>query len=147
LRRAAGAYFGKTGKGWCFGFKLHLLRHLEGRIVNRILTPGNWDDRAAWRPLGQAVEGAITWGELGYPGRQRAEECAEEAEMFVFTRADAPAQQRLLTQVREVIETTFSQWWYQLGERVFSRSWPGLWHTIRLKVIHDHLCHAGVLST
>jgi IS5 family transposase len=147
LLREAGAYFGKTGKGWFFGFKLHVLRHIEGRIVNLILTPGNWDDREALLPLVQGVDGGITLGDLGYQGRQRAEECAEEADMFVFTRAEAPAQQLLLTQVREVIETTFSQLWYQFVDRVFSRSWQGLWHTIQLKVIHYNLCQAGVLST
>jgi transposase len=146
LLREAGAYFGKTSKGWFFGFKLHVLRHIEGRIVNLILTPGNWDDREALLPLVQGVAGGITLGDLGYQGRQRAEECAVEADMFVFTRADAPAQQRLLTQVREVIETTFSQLWYKFVDQVFSRSWQGLWNVIQLKVIHYNLCHAGVLS-
>src|SRR3954471_14441769 len=46
LLREEGAYGGKTSKGWFFGFKLHVLRHIDGRIVNLILTPGNWDDRA-----------------------------------------------------------------------------------------------------
>jgi DDE family transposase len=38
--RDEGAYFGKTSKGWFFGFKLHLLRHIDGRVLNIILTPG-----------------------------------------------------------------------------------------------------------
>lgn len=125
---------------------MHVLRPIEGRIVNLILTPGNGDDREALLPLVQGVAGGITLGDLGYQGRQRAEECAVEADMFVFTRADAPAQQRLLTQVREVIETTFSQLWYKFVDQVFSRSWQGLWNVIQLKVIHYNLCHAGVLS-
>jgi hypothetical protein len=29
---------------------------------------------------------------------------------------------------------------------VFSRSWRGLWNTVQLKVLHYHLCQAGVLS-
>src|SRR3982751_548006 len=107
LLREEGAYWGKTSKGWFFGFKLHVLRHIDGRMVNLILTPGNWDDREVLLPLGQGVAGGITLGDLGYQGRQRAEECAAEADMFVFTRAEAPAQQVLLTQVREAIETTF----------------------------------------
>src|SRR3982750_4861838 len=41
LLREDGAYWGKTSKGWFFGFKLHVLRHIEGRIVNLVLTPGN----------------------------------------------------------------------------------------------------------
>jgi hypothetical protein len=46
LLRQEGAYWGKTSKGWFFGFKLHGLRHIAGRIVNVALTPGNWDERA-----------------------------------------------------------------------------------------------------
>jgi hypothetical protein len=47
--RDEGAYFGKTKKGWFFGFKLHAVRHASGRVVNLILTPGDWDDRARRR--------------------------------------------------------------------------------------------------
>ena len=46
LLREEGAYWGKTSQGWFFGFKLHVLRHIDGRMVNLVLTPGHWDDRA-----------------------------------------------------------------------------------------------------
>jgi hypothetical protein len=144
--REDGAYWGKTSKGWFFGFKLHILRHIDGRIVNVVLTPGNWDDRAPALTLLQAVNGGVTLGDLGYRGQQRAAEWAEEAEMLVFTRADAPEKKGLLAQVRQAIETSFSQLWYKFLDRVFSRSWRGLWNTIQLKLIHYNLCQAGVLS-
>jgi hypothetical protein len=146
LLREDGAYWGKTSKGWFFGFKLHVLRHIDGRIVNLVLTPGNGDDRAPVLALLEGVDGGITWGDLGYRGKQRAEEGAEEAEMLVLTRADAPEQKFLLAQVRQAIETSFSQLWYQFLDRVFSRSWRGLWNTVQLKVIYYNLRHAGVLS-
>jgi Transposase DDE domain len=146
LLREDGAYWGKTSKGWFFGFKLHLLRHIDGRIVNLVLTPGNWDDRAPVLTLLDGVDGGITWGDLGYRGKQRVEEWAEEAEMLVLTRADAPEQKFLLTQGRQAIETSLSQLWYKFLDRVFSRSWRGLWNTVQLKVLHYNLRHAGVLS-
>jgi IS5 family transposase len=146
LLREDGAYWGKTSKGWFFGFKLHVLRHIDGRIVNLILTPGNWDDRAPVLALLDGVEGGVTLGDLGYRGQQRAEEWAEEAGMLVLTRADAPEKKYLLAQVRQAIETSFSQLWYKFLDRVFSRSWRGLWNTVQLKVIHYNLCQAGVLS-
>ena len=146
LLREDGAYWGKTSKGWFFGFKLHVLRPIEGRIVNVVLTPGNWDDRAPVLTLLEGVDGGVTLGDLGYRGRQRAEEWAEEAEMLVLTRADAPQQKFLLAQVRQAIETSFSQLWYKFVDRVFSRSWRGLWNTVQLKVLYYNLCHAGVLS-
>lgn len=40
LLRNDGAYFGKTSKGWFFGFKLHVLA-AEKKICGFILTPGN----------------------------------------------------------------------------------------------------------
>src|SRR5205085_1437585 len=45
LRREDGAYWGQTSKGWFFGFQLPVLRHIDGRMVNLVLTPGNGDDR------------------------------------------------------------------------------------------------------
>jgi Transposase DDE domain len=62
LRRADGAYWGKTSQGWFFGFQLHVLRHIDGRIVNLILTPGNGDDRAPVLALRDGVEGGSRWG-------------------------------------------------------------------------------------
>ena len=146
LLREDGAYWGKTSKGWFFGFKLHVLRHIDGRIVNMILTPGNWDDRAPVFALLEGVEGGVTLGDLGYRGKQRAEEWAEETGMLVLTRAEAPEQKYLLAQVRQAIETSFSQLWYKFIDRIFSRSWRGLWNTVQLKVIHYNLCQAGALS-
>ncbi len=146
LLREDGAYGGKTSKGWFFGCKLHVLQPIEGRMVNLVLTPGNWDDRAPVLTLLEGVEGGITWGDLGYRGQQRAEEWATEADRLVLTRADAPEQKFLLAQVRPAIETSFSQLWYKFVDRVFSRSWRGLWNTIQLKVLPYNLRHAGVLS-
>jgi hypothetical protein len=96
--------------------------------------------------LREGVDGGVTWRDLGDRGRQRAEEGAEEAAMRVFTRAAAPEQKGLLAQVRQAIETSLSQLWYRFIDRIFSRSWQGLWNTVQLKVIHYNLCQAGVLS-
>ena len=146
LLREEGAYWGKTSKGWFFGFKLHVLRHIAGRIVNVVLTPGNWDDRAPALTLLLGVNGGVTLGDLGYRGQQRAAEWAAEADMFVLTRAEAPEKKYLLAQGRQAIETSFSQLWYRFLDRVFSRSWRGLWNTVQLKLIHYNLRHAGLLS-
>src|SRR3954465_10553376 len=146
LLREDGAYWGKTSKGWFFGFKLHALRHINGRIVNLILTPGNWDDRAPVLALLEGVEGGVTLGDLGYRGKQRAEEWGEEVGMLVLTGADAPEKKFLLAQVRQAIETSFSQLWYKFLDRIFSRSCRGLWNTVQLKLIHYNLRHAGLLS-
>ena len=144
--REEGAYFGKTSKGWFFGFKLHLLRHIDGRVLNILLTPGNWDDRTAALALVQGVAGGVTLGDLGYRGDECVTELAEEGDMLLITRDQAPAHRFVLSQVRQQIETTFSQLWWKFIDRVFSRSWTGLWNTLQLKVLYYNLCHAGILS-
>jgi transposase len=146
LLRDEGAYFGKSSKGWFFGFKLHLLRHIDGRVLNIILTPGNCDDRIPVLALVQAVDGGVTLGDLGYRGPECAAALAEEAEMLLITRDRAPAHRFVLSQVRQQVETTFSLLWRKFVDRVFSRSWSGLWNTLQLKVLYYNLRHAGVLS-
>jgi transposase len=145
LLREDGARFGKTSKGWFFGFKLHAVRHIAGRVMNIILTPANWDDRDPAPALQEGVDGGVTIGDLGYRGPDCAASLAE-AEMLLITRADAPDRKFLLSQVRQGVETMFSQWWHQFIDRVFSRSWNGLWNTLKLKVLHYNLVHAGVVS-
>jgi hypothetical protein len=146
LLRDAGAYFGKSSKGWFFGFKLPLLRHIDGRVLNIIRTPGNCDDRIPVLALVQAVDGGVTWGDLGYRGPECAADVAEEADMLLLTHDQAPAHRFVLSQVRQRVETTFSQLCRKFVDRVFSRSWSGLWNTLQLKVLSYNLRHAGVLS-
>jgi transposase len=146
LLREEGAYFGKTSKGGFFGFKLHLLRHVQGRVLNVLLTPGNWDDRSAALALVQSVDGGVTIGDLGYRGPDCAADLADEAEMLLITRDQAPAHRFVLSRVRQQIETTFSQLWWKFVDRVFSRSWSGLWNTLQLKILYYNLRHAGILS-
>ena len=70
----------------------------------------------------------------------------DECETLLITRDDSRQHKFLLSQVRQGIETMFSQWWHRFIDRVFSRSWRGLWNTLKLKVLHYNLVHAGVLS-
>jgi transposase len=146
LLREDGARFGKTSKGWFFGFKLHALRHISGRVMSLLLTPANCDDREPAPALTDGADGGVVIGDLGYRGPDCAEALADEAEVLLLTRADAPDHKFLLSQVRQGVETMFSQWWHQFIDRVFSRSWEGLWNSIKLKVLRYNLVHAGVLS-
>ena len=44
------------------------------------------------------------------------------------------------------METSSSQLWYKLIDRLFSRSRRRLGNTVPLKITPDNLCQAGVLS-
>jgi len=146
LLRDEGAYFGKSSAGWFFGFKLHTLRDINGCIVDAMLTAGNLDDRGPASELAEAVEGGILLADLGYEGPQLAELLAEQSEMLLITRRDVPEQRELHSSVRQGIETLFSQLWHKFIDRVFSRSWRGLWNTIKLKLLSYNLRHCGIVS-
>jgi hypothetical protein len=146
LLRDDGARFGKSSKGWFFGFKLHALRHITGRFLNLVLLPANCDDREPLLALCESSDGGVLLGDLGYRGKPAAELMAQEAEVLLITRHDAPERKFLLSQVRQAIETSFSQLWHQFIDRVFSRSWNGLWNTIKLKVLFYNIRHAGMVS-
>ena len=146
LLREDGAYFGKTKKGWFFGFKLHVIVNRLGRMVGAILTPANTGDRDPALALAWSVDGGLCLADLGYRGEQVRELLMEEADLLLLTPADAKEQRALLSSIRERVETTFSQLWSRFVDCVYSRSWNGLWNTIKLKMLHLNLCEAGMIS-
>ena len=146
LLREDGAYFGKTSKGWFFGFKLHLLTDLSGHIIGAVLTLGNWTDREVAPALAEFVEGGVAIGDLGYRGEELAALLAEETGLLLLTRAEVKEHRALLASVRARVETTFSQLWNQFIDRIYSRSWHGLWNTVKLKMLYFNLLRAGIIT-
>jgi hypothetical protein len=150
LLREDGAYFGKGSTGWFFGFKLHVLAHHTGSIVSAVLTPGNHSERDVALALSLSVDGGVVLADLGYTGGELAQTLAEEADLLLITPADAGekgSERRVLhSSVRERVESTFSGLWDRFVDRVLSRSWQGLWSTIKLKMLHYNLCQAGVIT-
>jgi hypothetical protein len=148
LLREEGSAFGKNSTGWFFGFKLHALVHESGTVLCALLSGGDWNDRACGLALGWASNGGIVLADLGYRSAPLRQELAEEADLLLLTPADATgAQRRLLSSVRQRIETSFSELWSRFIDRVFSRSFEGLWSTIKLKLLHYNLCHAGLIPS
>jgi hypothetical protein len=145
LLREDGAYFGKNSVGWYFGFKLHALIHHTGAVLAVILTPANWSDQEVALALAASVQGGVGFGDHGYQGRERAEALLAEAQLLLITPQTAGKKRALVSSLRERIETSFSALWNRFVDRVFSRSWEGLWNTIKLKVLHFNLCQAGLL--
>lgn len=146
LLREDGAYFGKSSAGWFFGFKLHVLLSPAGQLRNAVLTPANWPDQDVALALGSAVEGGTVVGDLAYRSPELSQALVEELGLLMLTPADAPGRRNTISRVRERVETYFSQLWRAFIDRVYSRSWRGLWNTIELKLIHYNLRHAGLLS-
>ena len=148
LLREEGAYFGKNSVGWFFGFKLHVLIHTSGVILAAVLTPANWPDQDVAVALGYAVAGGIGLADVAYQGPAVGDQLAEDAALRLLTPAVAAKgtfHRRLISRVRERIETAFSGLWSQFADRVFSRSWEGLWSTLKLKLLFRNLTQAGLL--
>jgi transposase len=150
LLREDGAYFAKGTAGWFFGFKLHVLAHHTGLVIAALLTPANCNDRDGALALAWSCEGGIALADLGYRSAPLWEELYTQADLVLLTPADAGTDRRLRAQIsslRQQIETTFSQLWHRFADRVFSRSWNGLWNTLKLKLLHFNLCRVGLLPT
>ena len=145
LLREDGAYFGKNKAGWYFGFKLHVIVHHTGAVLGAILTPANCDDRDPALALALSVPGGVALGDLGYSGPEIAQTLLEEAELLLITRKVASERRVLISSVRQRVETTFSGLWSHFVDRVYSRSWNGLWNAIRLKLAYFNLCQAGII--
>lgn len=147
LLREAGAWFSKSTKGWFFGFKLHAIVNQQGLLVGALLTPANTDDRDPALALAWSTAGGLALADLGYRSEELRELLAAEAELLLLTPADAPKPQRaLLSSLRERVETSFSQLWSRFVDLIYSRSWNGLWNTIKLKMLHFNLCQAGLIT-
>lgn len=149
LLRDEGAYFGKSSKGWFFGFKLHVLTTRTGKIIAAVLTNANVDDREGARLLvGYLEEGSLCLADLGYRGAGFQLELFEEEGVLILTRADIedPELKKLHSQIRNRVETTFGQLWSRFTDRVYSRSWLGLWNTLLLKMLDCKLCQTNILS-
>ena len=113
--------------------------------MSAILTPANWQDRAVAPALGQALDGGIAVGDLGYRSAPLTAQLAEEDEVLLLTPADAGARRMIVSRVRQRIETSCSALWHRFVDRVFSRSFTGLWTAIKLKMLHFNLCHAALI--
>ena len=147
LLREDGAYFGKNSCGWYFGFKLHVIAHHTGTIFCAFLTPANTPDQDAALALAQATDGGTLLADRAYQTNELQTQFGEQADLLLITPKNCgEANRALISSLRERVETTFSQLHDRFVDRVYSRSFHGLWNTVKLKVLHLNFCHAGLLT-
>lgn len=139
LMREDGAYFGKTSKGWFFGFKLHALMTVDKKVCQLILTPGNYADQTVAEALTEFLNGSLAIGDLAYRGEKLQNQVWEENGCLLITKQDAKQRGYRLPPIRQRIEAGFSIMWHHFIDRIFSRSWLGLWNTLLLKVLYFNL--------
>ena len=148
LLRDEGAYFGKSTTGWFFGFKLHLMIHQGGTILCGFLAPANWHDRDVAAALAWSVDGGTVLADRAYQINELSDWLAEEADLLLITPQNCGESYRpLVSSLRERVETVFSQLCDRFVDRVRSRSFHGLWNSIKLKMLHLNLCQTGLVPS
>lgn len=145
LLREDGAYFGRNCYGWYFGFKLHVTIHHTGAVLTAVLTPANWNDRDAALAMALSLPGGIGLADAGYRSSPLARALLQDTQLLLITPADGGKRKTLISSIREHVETTFSSLWARFVDRIYSRSWEGLWSTIKLKLLYFNLCQAGLI--
>jgi len=79
------ADWGKTGKGWFYGLKLHLIADLDGRLLAVRFTSGNADDRSVVLDLAQDINGIFV-GDAGYLSADLGKQFYREYERILLTK-------------------------------------------------------------
>lgn len=96
------ASWGKTGKGWFYGLKLHFTANLKRRILALAFTSGNVDDRAVTVKLNKGLFGIFV-ADAGYVSEKLAREFYIENKRILFVKPRANMKK---------LATEFQTWLY-----------------------------------
>jgi hypothetical protein len=108
------AKMGKTGAGWFFGFKLHLITNEVGEILAFQLTPGNTSDVSVADRLSQGIMGSL-YGDKGYISEKLGKKLMDRGlQLFTNLRAKMKnkcmnLRDKMLLRKRVIIETINDQ--------------------------------------
>ena len=83
--------------------------------------------------------------DMGYQDKELRAQLEAEYGLLLIDPKQAGEKRALICSLREPIETTNSGLWNRFVDRVFSRSFAGLWSAVKLKMFHYNLCQAGML--
>jgi Transposase DDE domain len=96
------AHWGKTGKGWFYGLKLHFTANLKKKLLALAFTSGNVDDRAVTVKLNKGLFGIFA-ADAGYVSEKLAREFHIEHKRFLFAKPRANMKK---------LATKFQTWLY-----------------------------------
>ena len=82
------ANWGKTGKGWFYGLKMHLVSDLKGRLLSIKFTSGKTDDRAVVLTLSKDLDGVFI-GDAGYVSQELAKNFYQEGKRYFLAKPRA----------------------------------------------------------
>lgn len=104
---------GKNSVDWFYGFKLHAVCDIDGKLLSITITPGNIDDRAVLDTLFVGIDGTIL-GDAGYLLKKTDWKKYFDDNKYLFTgvrknmKKIMTRQQHNLLKKREIIETVWS---------------------------------------
>ena len=104
--------WGKTGKGWFYGLKLHITTDLNKKLLALKIGPGNQSDRSVFLPLNKDLLGLFI-ADAGYLGEKLARDFYIEYKRMLLTKVRANMKKLatpmhlLLYETRMLIEWNF----------------------------------------
>ncbi len=98
------AQWGKTGKGWFYGLKLHITTDLKRRILAVRFTGGNVDDRRVVIKLNKGLFGVFV-ADAGYISASLAREFHEEHRRVLLVKPRANMK-KLMTEFQHILYGT-----------------------------------------
>ncbi|WP_251942285.1 transposase [Salinibacter ruber] len=144
-----GAKFGVDASGdWFYGFKMHALIHQPTQVViTAMLLPGNRRDQIAARGLARSTSGGVLLADEGYRGEALFDWLYNQAQTLRVMPSDGSDEgHSAVSRARQQAESSFSGLWRRFSNRVYARSWHGLWTSLLLKVLHFNLDRADIVS-
>lgn len=122
---------GKTGRGWFYGFKLHLIINHVGELMSFTISPGNLDDRKGLKKMLHELKGKLL-GDKGYLSQELFSQLFSKGlELITPVRKNMKPKacsllNKLLLRKRSVIETVndLLKNFFQI-EHSRHRSWSG----------------------
>lgn len=114
------AAWGKTGKGWFYGLKLHLTTDLKKKILAIKFTSGSAHDASIFMKLNKGLYGVFV-ADAAYTGDKLAQEFYEEYRRLLFAKPRKNMKkimtrwQDLLYKTRMMIEINFKSLKYSYG--------------------------------
>lgn len=113
-----------------------------------MLLPGNWDDGRAVQALALLTGDGVLLGDQGYSGEDTFDWLYDEAQTLRVMPSDEGKEGlSAVSQVRQRIESSFSELWRRFADRICSRSWHGLWTNLLLKILDFNMERAGIIAT
>ena len=80
------ASWGKTGKGWFYGLKLHITTDLNRKLLSFMITPGNTHDTKPFEKLNKDLNGIFV-ADAGYISKDLAQRFSKERKRILITQS------------------------------------------------------------